>query len=138
MKNKKVILIIAIIAVILIGIGLFLFKGTLKPEKEETYKDFTLTELKGEYTKYDKSIYVEGYKGTFDYAYYVTGKIKSSKNHSFTVITFDLYDKDKKLLGTAVAGLNKVDNEYQKFKALSLIDSKTAKKTTSYKLKSVE
>lgn len=138
MKSKQLTIIIVVIAVILIITGLFLFAKGNKNTKELTYEDFTITSHIGEYKEYDKSLYVEGYKGSYDYAYYITGMIKSEKKHGFTTITFDLYDKNDKLLGTAVAGLNSVNNSETKFTALSLIDSKEAKKVVSYELKEIK
>lgn len=104
------------------------------------YDDYTILEGHiGKIEKYDSSHVVEGYKGDGKTAYYISGKITADNNKSFTIITFNLYDKSNTLLGTAVAGLNEVkkDKVYD-FKAVSLIESSGVQKIDHYKIKDIK
>lgn len=133
---------IAIIVVILIiaFVGIFLYSKNNVKDKEEsiTYKEFTIKEHSGKIEKYDSSNAVEGYQGGKE-AYYISGKITSTKDQGFILITFNLYNKQNKLLGTAIAGLNemKKDKEYD-FKAVSLIKYEEINKIDHYKIESVK
>lgn len=104
------------------------------------YGDYTISSGHyGKIEKYDPSMTVEGYKGDMNNAYYITGKIRSKDNKDFTVITFNLYDKSNKLLGTAVAGLNELKKgTIYDFKALSLVDSSNMQRINHYKIRSIE
>ncbi len=136
--KRKLSVVLLIIAVILIIAGVLLL-FVMPDSKRAVYGDFTLTSLEGEYTKYDKSIYVDSYKGNYDFAYYVSGNITSKSDHKFTLVTFDLFDKSGKKIGIAQVGLNEVKKSHnQKFKALSLLSSEDAKKVDSYKISSVK
>lgn len=101
--------------------------------------DYTI--LKGHYGKidtYDPAVAVEGYEGGIDKAYYVFGKIKASEDKRFTVITFNLYDENNKLLGNAVAGLDHLSkNKIYEFKALSLVSSADMEKISYYKINNI-
>lgn len=138
MDKRKISVVLLIIAIILIVTGVLLL--FIRPDsKRVAYGDFTFTSLNGEYTKYDKSIYVDSYKGDYDFAYYVSGNITSKSDHKFTLITFDLFDKSGKKIGIAQVGLNEVKkSRNQAFKALSLLSSEDAKKVDSYKISSVK
>lgn len=137
--NKKTIIPIAIvIALIIIAVIIyFLYKGD-NPQNI-VYEDYTIyADLTGKVEEYDSSMTVDGYEPS-DKAYYVTGRISSKEDKDFSVITFNLYDKDDKLLGTAVAGLNelKKDETYD-FKALGIIDGADVEKVEYYTLEKVE
>ena len=132
-----VLLSLVILTIIIAAVYLILMKPR---DGEIVYGDYTIS--KGHYgkiEKYDSSATVEGYKGSKDKAYYITGKLKSSKNKGFTIITFNLYDKSDKLLGTAVAGLNELekDKSYD-FKALSLVTKDDMEKINHYKIESIK
>lgn len=137
----KRLLIVIIMIILLVGVISAIFFTFIKPKDGKIiYDDYTI--LSGHYgkvEKYDPSMTVEGYKGDKNNAYYITGKISSKENKGFTVITFNLYDKSNKLLGTAVAGVNelKEGNVYD-FKALSLVDSSNTQRINHYKIKSIE
>lgn len=144
--NKKNIIIIVISLIVFLSliVGLyFIFLKNNNMIKSNTiiYGDFIiLNGNKGELLEYDKTTYIEGYKGSYDIAYYINGSIKnnSTSTYKFIIITFNLYDKNNNNLGTAVCGLeNVVGNQTYKFKAMSLTTTNDAKKVTSYKLKSI-
>lgn len=136
-RNLIPAIIILLLIALLIGVY-FSFKSE-KEDKQITYKEYTIyADHKGGIEKYDPSMTVDGYKGG-DSAYYITGKISAKENKKYSVITFNLYDENNKLLGTAVAGLNKLEKDkVYDFKALSLIKNSDVEKITHYKLKSVE
>lgn len=133
---------IAIIVIILIiaFIGIFLYsRNNVKTDGSINYKEFTIKEgHSGKIEKYDSSNAVEGYQGGKE-AYYIKGKVTSTKEQGFILITFNLYDKQDKLLGTAIAGLNtmKKDKAYN-FKAVSLIKYEEIKKIDHYSLKDIK
>ncbi len=134
-KLATVFIAFVIIAIVVVGGYLF-----IHPKDGRIVSgDYTI--LKGHYGKidtYDPAVAVEGYKGGLDKAYYVFGKIKSSKDKGFTVITFNLYDENNKLLGVAVAGLDHLKkNKAYEFKALSLTNSADMEKISYYKIKNI-
>ena len=136
-KNKY--FLITAFVIVLILIVLFILSLIPKTsDKEIIYGDYTILEGHfGRIEKYDPSHAIEGYKGDTKEAYYINGKITSSVNKKFTIITFDLYNKRNKLLGTAVAGLNEVKKgKTYNFKAVSLekIDLNTI---DHYKIKNI-
>lgn len=104
-----------------------------------TYDDYTILDGHfGQVEKYDASHAVEGYKGDGKNAYYITGKIKAKSNKDFTLITFNLYDKSNKVLGTAVFGLNEMQKgRAYDFKAVSL-EKMNVMQVDHYKIKSIE
>ncbi len=131
---------IGIIAVIVLMIGVIIYcLFFANVDKKITYEDYTI--LKGHFgrvEKYDPSYAIEGYKGDKKNAYYITGKITADKNKSFTVITFNLYNKSNKKLGTAVAGLNEVkQGKTYDFKAISL-EKMNVKQVDHYKIKDIK
>jgi len=146
MEKKKLILIgvCVLLAIVLIILLFFVLgKGDSNPIGEKmTYENYTILEgHTGELKSYDKSLYVEGYQGSYGEAYYIEGTLKSSEieKQDFVVIRFNLYDKKGNVLGTAIAGLNDVekDKEY-KFKAMSLTTDENAKKVYKYDIKKIE
>ena len=142
-NNKKKVLIISIILVIS-ALAIILFvNGTDDNngvKEKVNYKDYVIYEGHvGKVEKYDPSMTVDGYSGAEGDAYYVIGKISAKSKKSFSVIEFNLYDKDDNILGTAVAGLNDLEKDkVYEFKALGLISSEDVLKVDHYELKSVE
>lgn len=141
--NKKTLIIVAIILLLIIGgVVAYTFLGSNSDNNESgklKYEDYVIYEgHKGSLEKYDPSMTVDGHTKS-ENAYYITGKISTKDDKEFSVITFNVYDKDDKLLGTAVAGLNelKKDVKYD-FRAIALVDAKDLEKIDYYKLKSVE
>ena len=137
---KRIITTILVLIILVTVVGAAYFTLIKPKDGKITYGDYTI--LSGHYgkvEKYDPSITVEGYKGDNNSAYYITGKISSKQDKNFTIITFNLYDKSNKLLGTAVAGVNKLKkgNIYD-FKALSLVDSSNVQRINHYKIQSVK
>lgn len=149
MKKKDIILaaVCLVLLVLLVALIIFMFrKDDDTPEKYVgkalTYETYKILEgHSGELKDYDRSTYVEGYKGTYDVAYYIEGKLVNTKNEKqdFVVIRFNLYDDDGKLLGEAIAGLSDVESQKEyDFKALSLTTTDDAKKVAKYELKSIQ
>ena len=140
-KVLKKILIITSFIIILLAIIYFRYfmNDEIKTNDDIKYERYTISEHKGFLEAYDKTIYIEGYQGYYDYAYYINGKIKSSENENFILITFDLYDKDNNKIGIAKAGLNNIkkDKEYE-FKAMSLEKEDIIKNVVDYKIKTIE
>lgn len=144
MEKKKIMYIVfAVLFVLLIAILLFFVskdRNDSHTDTNLTYENFVILKgHKGEVKEYDKSIYVDGYKGSYDEAYYITGKLKNNgEGKDFVVIRFNLFDEKGNLLGEAIAGLNKVskDKEYD-FKAMSTTTTENAKKVAKYVLKSI-
>lgn len=145
--SKRSLILISVCVVLIVILGFFLFNSSNSSVQKKEYDAFSYenyTILKGSTGKidaYDKSLYIEGYKGNYDEVYYIDGTLKSSneKKQKFVVITFNLYDKDGKLLGEAIAGVENVekDKEYS-FKAMSLTTTEDAKKVYRYDLKKIE
>lgn len=137
--NKRTIIFISILLVI-VGVYIFYVHLSNKTDGEIKYKDYTILKgHSGSIEKYDPSHTVEGYSGSNDKAYYINGKITSDVDKGFTIITFNLYDENNKLLGTAVAGINKMKKDLKyDFKALSLIKGEDIEKIDHYKIKSIE
>ena len=137
----KRLVIVSLTLIILVVVASAIYFTFVKPKDGKiTYGDYTI--LRGHYgkvEKYDPSMTVEGYKNDKNNAYYITGKISAEENKSFTIITFNLYDKSNRLLGTAVAGVNelKKGNTYD-FKALSLVDSSDLQRINHYRIKSIK
>lgn len=136
LRNKFIIIGIVLLLILLV---IFVISKIGNNSDVMTYKNFTILEgHSGKIDKYDPSNAVEGYKGGKE-AYYISGKINSTQNQSFVLITFNLYDKKDNLLGTAVAGVRKLKkNQPYDFKAVSLIEYEKIKKIDHYKLESVK
>lgn len=140
-KKKLIISSVVIIALLLLGI-LILY---LMPQNEEakdkdiTYEAYTIHKgTEGKVEKYDPSMTVDGLEPG-EYAYYITGKISSKEDKEFSIITFNLYDEENNLLGTAIAGLNNLEkNRIYDFKAISMVKPDEVEKIKRYELKSVE
>ena len=137
---KRLVIVSLTLIILVVAISTIYFAFIKPKDGKIIYGDYTI--LNGHYgkiEKYDPSMTVEGYKGDKKNAYYITGKISSKENKEFTVITFNLYDKSNKLLGTAVAGVNelKEGNTYD-FKALSLVDSSDLQSINHYRIKSIK
>lgn len=141
LKDKRFI-VIAIALVLIVGglIGLIILNNdNCNESKKIKYEDYVIYEgHKGKLEKYDPSMTVDGFIANED-AYYITGKISTKEDKNFSIITFNLYDENDKLLGTAVAGLNelKKDKVYD-FKALGIVKPENLEKIDHYELKSVE
>lgn len=136
-SNKSV---IAIVIILIVALLIFIFIGGNNSMSDAmTYEDFTV--LKGhlgKLEKYDKSHAIEGYKGGSE-AYYIKGKVTSNKDKGFTIMTFNLYDKNDNLLGTAVATLNEVKKgKTYTFKAVSLTEKAKTKQIDHYSIESVK
>ena len=137
LKNKYVIVGIVIILILFVVFILSFFTPKTS-NKEIKYEDYTILEGHyGQIEKYDSSRAIEGYKGDAKEAYYISGKITSSRNKDFTIITFNLYSRSNKILGTAVAGLNEIKKgKAYSFKAVSL-EKIDLTKISYYKIKSI-
>lgn len=136
-KKPAIVGVILLVLVVIIGAIYFVFMNS---DKEIVYEDYTILEGHvGKIEKFDSSYTVEGYKGDDDSAYYITGSITADEDKDFTIITFDLYDKDDNFLGNAVGGLKEVKKgKTYDFKALSLVENKDVTKIDHYKIKSIE
>ena len=140
-KLLKKILVITSFVIIIMAIVYFRFFMNDKVEANNDIKfnNYEITEHLGHLDTYDKTMYIEGYQGNYNYAYYITGKIKSDINSKFILITFELLDKDNKVIGTAQAGLNDIEkNKEYNFKAISLEGEMTIQNVVGYKIKSIE
>ena len=149
-KKKYKRLFILFVVVLIVFLVLIIGKSFLNDDSDTgdnsnktdsiSYNDYVIEKGHfGKFEKYDPSHSVSGYKGGNDEAYYINGKITSKIDKSFILITFNLYDKDDKLLGIAVSGLNGLQkNKTYNFKALSLIESKYNKDIDHYKLKEIK
>lgn len=131
-----IVLIILALAAVLMAIYFMFIKDT---SGQIVYNDYTIaTGHYGKVEEYDKSYAVDGYKGGTK-AYYIKGNITSESSKDFTVITFNLYDKDNKLLGTAVGSLKELKKgKTYEFKALSLIEEKYITKIDHYKIDTIK
>lgn len=141
MKDKKIIILI-ISLIIFIGIGVYFLLFNSQSDKSYTYDEFTINKGSiGELKEYNKTMYFEGYEGDYTEAYYINGSMTNngSNNYKFILITFNLYDKNNNLLGTAIAGINNVEgNKTYEFTAMSLTTTENAKKIVKYDLKSIK
>lgn len=138
-SKKPVMVVFVVLALIAVAIAIY-FLFIYDDNGEIVYEDYTIASGHvGKIEKYDSSYTVDGYKGGKDEAYYITGNITASEDKDFTVITFNLYDKDDNLLGTAVGGLNEVKKgKTYSFRALSLVENKDVAKIDHYEIKSIE
>lgn len=137
---KKILVLTAFIIIIMAIIYFrFFMNDKVEANNDIKFNNYEITEHLGHLDKYDKTMYIEGYKGSYNYAYYITGKIKSDINNKFILITFDLLDKDNKVIGIAQAGLNNIEkNKEYDFKAISLEGEMIIQNVVGYKIKSVE
>lgn len=138
-SKKPVMVVLVIFVLIVVAIAIYFF-FIYDDNSEIVYEDYTIASGHvGKIEKYDASYTVDGYNGDTHKAYYITGNITAEEDKDFTVITFNLYDKDDNLLGTAVGGLNEVKRgKTYSFKALSLVENKDVVKIDHYKIKSIE
>lgn len=139
-KKVKIFLLLLVIVLVLVLSVKYFFKNDFSSNGSISYDNYVIERgHSGKLEKYDPSHTVEGYKGGKDQAYYITGRITSKVDKGFILITFNLYDQNNKVLGTAVAGLSAVkkDKTYD-FKALSLIESKYNDNIDHYKLKEIK
>lgn len=136
-KSFMISILVVIFIMIAVIIYCLFFTKTYGPI---VYNDYTILEgHTGKIEEYNSAYAVEGYKGDGKTAYYINGKITANSSKQFTIITFNLYDKNNKLLGTAVTGLNEIKkNKVYDFKALSLVTSKDVKRIDHYKLKDIK
>ena len=140
-KMLKKILVITSFIIIIMAIIYFKYfmNDEIKTNNDIKFNNYVITNHIGNIDTYDESLYIEGYKGNYDYAYYITGKIKGDINSKFILITFDLLDKENKVIGKAQAGLNDIEkNKEYEFKAISLEDEMTIQNVVGYKIKSIE
>lgn len=140
-KNKKIktiIIIVIILAILLIGSAL-IYYFIENQDKDIVYNDYTIYErTTGTLEEYDPSITVDGLNAG-ENAYYIRGKISAKDDKSFSVITYNLYDKDNNLLGTAVAGLNSLEKDkVYDFEAIALLEQNDLTNIDHYELESVE
>ena len=141
--NKLLKKILVLTAFIIIFMAIIYFRYFMNDKVEANndikFNNYQITEHLGHLDTYDKTMYIEGYQGSYNYAYYITGKIKSDINSKFILITFDLLDKDNKVIGTAQAGLNNIEkNKEYDFKAISLEGEMIIQNVVGYKIKSIE
>lgn len=138
-SKKPVMVVLVILALIALGVAIY-FLFIYDNSGEIVYEDYTIASgHSGKIEKYDSSYTVDGYKGDEYEAYYITGNITADEDKDFTVITFNLYDKENNLLGTAVGGLKEVKKgKTYAFKALSLVENKDVVKIDHYKIKSID
>lgn len=143
--NKRTIILLAVTGVLIVILAIVLFNvfydGKETIGKEVSYNEYTILEgHSGSLKDYDNSLYIEGYKGNYSVAYYITGTLKSNEEEkqNFVEIRFNLYDSKGKIIGEAIAGVNDVskDNQYT-FTAMSLTSDDDAKKVVKYELKSI-
>lgn len=138
MRKKILLIILGIVLLMGLGYGTYYLISTSNQMK---YEGFIIEKgNKGKFEIYDKTLYYEGYEGDYDKAYYITGSIKNSSKSfaSLAIITFNLYDKDKNVIGVAKASVTNLGiGVAKKFKAMSLSNTKVASKVVSYDLKSI-
>lgn len=137
-KKKTIIIILVVVVLLILVAGVTYYLLEIK-DKDVVYNDYTVYEgTTGSLEEYDPSMTVEGLIPGKN-AYYITGKISSKKTKSFSVITFELYDKKGNVLGEAVAGLNTLEKDkVYDFKAIALVNQDNLEKIDHYKLKSVK
>lgn len=138
-SKKPVMVVLVIFALFALAVAiysLFIYDN----DDKIVYENYTIASGHvGKLEKYDPSYTVDGYKGSTDEAYYITGNITASEDKDFTVVTFNLYDKQNKLLGTAVGGLKEVKKgKTYSFRAIALVDDEDTLKIDHYKIKSIE
>lgn len=144
MKNKNLIyLIIGIVLVILVG-GLLVYNVFLKDAQDKgplTYDTYTVFKgHKGYLSEYDKTLYVEGYNGNYGETYYIEGDLATTneKEVGFVIITFNLYDKNGRVIGEAYQGINHVvSGTAYHFKAVSTATTEVNKQVVRYDIKSI-
>lgn len=81
-----------------------------------------------------------GYAGDYSMGYYIEGYVQNNfdREYSYVQITFNLYDADGVLVGTALDNINNLEaNGKWKFKAISLTTSDETQSIASYKLKEI-
>lgn len=142
MKKKSLFVTIGAIVLLigaLIGIYFIFSEDEDYSDKRLRYEDFVIERgHMGSMAKYDVSLYVDGYLGSKEEAYYITGNLISKNHYDFVLLTFNLYDKDDNLLGIAQGGLSDVKKDEElEFKALSLTTYEDTKKITRYELKDI-
>lgn len=139
LDKRNLIPAIVILILIALMIGIYFTYQNSDTKDQIKYDEYTIYDgHTGKIERYDPSMTVDGYAGG-DKAYYITGKISAKEDKEYSVITFNLYDKDNNLLGTAVAGLNELEKDkVYDFKALSLIKAEDVEKVTHYELEKVE
>jgi hypothetical protein len=136
-KKKLIYIIVAVIVVISLALGVYLILNENKSDFKE-YNEFKIYDTKGEYKDYDNTLFVDGYTGSYDKAYYIEGELTSEKAYEFAIITFNLYDKKGNLLGIAQAGINDIIKDTKvSFKALSLTTTKQAEQVKRYEIKEI-
>lgn len=137
--NKKTIIPIIVIAALIVISLIIYFIYKEEVPQDIVYEDYTIySEHVGKVEEYDQSMTVDGYEPSNN-AYYVTGKISAKEDKDFSVITFNLYDEDDNLLGTAIAGLNELKKDVvYDFKALGILKADDVEKVDHYTLESVE
>ena len=139
-KPIKKIVSIVLIVVVLVILCILIYKAFM-PKTENLIGKATINEVtiyentKGKIEEYDKTMYIEGYKGKYEKAYYITGTIVSNVYYNNVIITFNVKDRKGNIIGSAVAGLTNVQKgkEYN-FKALSTVEESDLNKIHSYEV----
>ena len=140
-SKKPVIVVLVVFALIALAIVIYsLFIYDNDNDDAIVYENYTIASGHvGKLEKYDPSYTVDGYKGSTDEAYYITGNITASEDKDFTVVTFNLYDEKNNFLGTAVGGVKEVKKgKTYSFRAIALVDDEDTLKIDHYKIKSIE
>lgn len=114
-------------------------KTTTRKQETTTKKEETVSSgiKKGKFTL------LEGYKGysdEYNFGYYIEGYVQNNSNweYDYVQISFNLYDEEGVLIGTALDNINNLEAKGKwKFKAISLMDSEEVKNVASYKLKEI-
>jgi len=139
-KSVKKIASITLIVVVLVILCMLIYKAFMPKTKNLTGKT-TINEVtiyentKGEIEDYDETMYIEGYKGKYKKAYYITGTIVSDVYYNDVIITFNVKDKEGNVIGSAVAGLTNVQKgKKYSFKALSTVKESNLNKIHSYEV----
>lgn len=118
MKKKKTIILVIII---IVGIGILAsFSGEFQNEVEKTIKN----EIAQKYAMIEEPKLIEEGNKYFK-TKYIVGTIKnnSGKKTNLISITFNLYDKDGNVIGSAMDNINFIDVDGTwKFKAVILED----------------
>ena len=141
MKDKKKFIVIGltIVVLILLCIGIYSIFSNKQVREDVTIRGVTVyKDLKGEITKYDKTLYVEGYEGNYEKAYYISGKLKSDVDYDTLIVSFDIKDRKGNVLGSAIAGLTEIkkDGEYT-FKALSTVKESDLNKIYNFEVSDI-
>lgn len=143
MKDKKKIIMICISVLVLVLVCIGIYKAFSKGEGEKR-EDVVINDVKiyknleGTIEEYDKTMYVEGYQGNYEKAYYISGELRPDKDYANLLILFDVKDKKDNVIGTAIAGLTDVKKggDYN-FKALSTVKESDLDKIHTFEVSDI-